>query len=90
VKRFIFFQHVRHPAEMAEPEINTFLTHLAVRGEGECVDAEPGLSALLSPLPPCPRPPAGDLDMSSVARRPRRLPVAHPTGSEGRPREPDR
>lgn len=27
VKRFIFFQKVRHPAEMAEPEINAFLTH---------------------------------------------------------------
>lgn len=25
VKRFIFFHKVRHPAEMAEPEINAFL-----------------------------------------------------------------
>lgn len=31
VKRFIFFHHVRHPAEMAEPEMNQFLTHLAVK-----------------------------------------------------------
>ena len=31
VKRFIFFHNVRHPAEMAEPEINAFLTHLAVQ-----------------------------------------------------------
>lgn len=31
VKRFIFFHHVRHPDEMAEPEINAFLTHLAVK-----------------------------------------------------------
>ena len=31
VKRFIFFHNVRHPEEMAEPEINAFLTHLAVR-----------------------------------------------------------
>jgi len=30
VKQFIFFHHVRHPQEMAEPEINAFLTHLAV------------------------------------------------------------
>ena len=29
VKRYIFFHKVRHPAEMAEPEINAFLTHLA-------------------------------------------------------------
>jgi len=27
VKRFNFFHNVRHPAEMAEPEINAFLTH---------------------------------------------------------------
>ena len=31
IKRFIFFHHVRHPQEMAEPEINAFLTHLAVK-----------------------------------------------------------
>ncbi|MCH7805124.1 MAG: phage integrase N-terminal SAM-like domain-containing protein [Acidobacteria bacterium] len=30
VKRFICFHNVRHPAEMAESEINAFLTHLAV------------------------------------------------------------
>jgi hypothetical protein len=30
VKRFIFFHHVRHPAQMAELEINAFLTHLAM------------------------------------------------------------
>jgi hypothetical protein len=27
VKRFILFHHVRLPAELAEPEINAFLTH---------------------------------------------------------------
>jgi hypothetical protein len=31
VKRYIFFHNIRHPAEMAETEINAFLTHLAVR-----------------------------------------------------------
>jgi site-specific recombinase XerD len=31
VRRFILFHNVRHPAEMAEPEINTFLTHPAVK-----------------------------------------------------------
>ena len=30
-KRFSFFHHVQHPAEMAEPEMNQFLTHLAVK-----------------------------------------------------------
>lgn len=31
IKRFIFFHHVRHPKDMAEPEINAYLTHLAVK-----------------------------------------------------------
>jgi len=30
VLRYIHYHNVRHPAEMAEPEINAFLTHLAV------------------------------------------------------------
>lgn len=33
-KPFIYFHHIRHPAEMGEPEINAFLTHLAVQGKG--------------------------------------------------------
>ena len=31
-KRFILFHHIRHPDTMAEPEVNAFLTHLAVVG----------------------------------------------------------
>ncbi len=31
MNRFICFHNVRHPAEMAEPEINAFLRHLAVK-----------------------------------------------------------
>jgi integrase len=31
VRRFIFFHMVRYPLEIAEPEINAFLTHLAVK-----------------------------------------------------------
>src|SRR4029077_7157636 len=31
IKRFILFHGKRHPVEMAEPEITTFLTHLAVK-----------------------------------------------------------
>lgn len=29
---FIYFHHVRHPMEMAEPGINAFVTHHAVKG----------------------------------------------------------
>ncbi|MBN1507483.1 MAG: phage integrase N-terminal SAM-like domain-containing protein [Sedimentisphaerales bacterium] len=31
VRRFIYFHDTRHPVEMVEPEINAFLTHLAVK-----------------------------------------------------------
>ena len=49
VKRFIFFHKMRHPSEMAEPEINAYLTHLAVK---EKVSASTQNQALLAfPLP---------------------------------------
>ena len=47
VKRFIFFHNVRHPAEMAEPEINAFLTHLAVQEKVSASTQTQALSALL-------------------------------------------
>ena len=47
VKRFIFFHKVRHPAEMAEPEINDFLTHLAVKEKVSASTQNQALSALL-------------------------------------------
>lgn len=30
IKRYIFFHHKKHPADMGEAEISAFLTHLAV------------------------------------------------------------
>ncbi len=47
VKRFIFFHHVRHPVEIAEPEINAFLTHLAVKEKVSASTQNLALSALL-------------------------------------------
>lgn len=47
VKRFIFFHKVRHPAEMAEPEINAFITHLAVKEKVSASTQNQALSALL-------------------------------------------
>src|SRR5512137_1368722 len=47
VKRFIFFHSVRHPAEMAEPEINAFLTHLALKEKVSASTQTQALSALL-------------------------------------------
>lgn len=31
LRRFVHFHNIRHPAEMAEPDINAFLMHLAVK-----------------------------------------------------------
>jgi integron integrase len=47
VTRYIFFHHVRHPAEMAEREINEFLTYLAVREKVSASTQNQALSALL-------------------------------------------
>ncbi len=47
VKRFIFFHNVRHPAEMGEPEINAFLTHLALTEKVSAPTQTQALSALL-------------------------------------------
>jgi hypothetical protein len=52
VKRYIHFHHVRHPAEMAEPEINTFLTHVAVKENVSASTQNQALSALLFLLAP--------------------------------------
>ena len=47
VKRFIYFHNVRHPDEMAEPEINAFLTHLALKGKVSASTQNQALCALL-------------------------------------------
>jgi hypothetical protein len=43
----MFFHNVRHPAEMAEPEINAFLTHFAVKERTSASTQNQALSALL-------------------------------------------
>ena len=47
VRRFIYFHNKRHPSEMAEPEINAFLTHLAVKEKVSASTQNQALSALL-------------------------------------------
>jgi len=75
VKRFIFFHHVRHPAEMAEPEINAFLTHLAVKEKVSASTQNQALSALLFLYRHVLSREIGDLGEVIRARRPKRLPV---------------
>jgi integron integrase len=75
VKRFIFFHNVRHPAEMAEPEINGFLTHLAVREKVSASTQTQALSALLFIYRHVLGREIGNLGEVIRARKPRRLPV---------------
>lgn len=76
VKRFIFFHNVRHPAQMAEPEINAFLTHLAVREKVSASTQNQALSALLFLYRHVLDRQIGDLGEVIRARRRKRLPVA--------------
>ena len=46
-KRFILFHHKRHPADMGAPEIQAFLTHLAVHGHVAASTQNGALNALL-------------------------------------------
>ncbi len=47
IKRFILFHHKRHPQEMGVPEIEAFLTHLAVQENVAASTQNQALSALL-------------------------------------------
>ena len=47
IERFIRFHRMRHPAEMAEPEVGEFLTHLARVGDVSASTQNQALSALL-------------------------------------------
>jgi integron integrase len=75
VKRYIFFHKVRHPVEMAEPEINQFLTHLAVKEHVSASTQNQALSALLFLYRYVLDREIGDLGEVIRARKPIRVPV---------------
>ena len=75
VKRFIYFHKIRHPAEMAEPEINAFLTHLAVKERVSASTQTQALSALLFLYRHVVGREIGDLGEVIRARKPRHIPV---------------
>lgn len=75
VKRFIFFHNVRHPAEMAEPEMNQFLTHLAVKENVSASTQNQALSALLFLYRYVLVREIGDLGEVIRARKPKHVPV---------------
>ena len=75
VKRLIYFHDVRHPAEMGEPEMNAFLTDLAVRDNVSASTQNQALSALLFLYRHVIGREVGELGEIVRARRPVRLPV---------------
>jgi len=75
VKRFIYFHNVRHPIDMAEPEINACLTHLAVKEKVSASTQNQALSALLFLYRYVLDRKVGDLGEVIRARKPHHIPV---------------
>ncbi len=74
-RRFIFYNGLRHPAEMGEVEINAFLTHLAVDKKVSASTQNQALSALLFLYRHVLGRDVGNLGDVVRAKRPKRLPV---------------
>jgi integron integrase len=75
IKRYIFFHKVRHPAEMAETEVNQFLTHLAIKEKVSASTQNQALSALLFLYRYVLERQLGELGEVIRARKSKRLPV---------------
>jgi integron integrase len=75
VRRYIRFHKLRHPAEMTEPEINEFLTHLAVEEKVAASTQNQALSAILFLYRHVIFYELGDLGDVARARKPKHLPV---------------
>jgi integron integrase len=75
VKRFICFHGVRHPEEMAEKEVNAFVTHLAVEGKVSASTQTQALSAIVFLYRHVIKRELGQLEGLVRARKSKHLPV---------------
>jgi integron integrase len=75
IRRFIFFHGKRHPQEMGEPEINAFLSHLALKGRVSASTQNQALCALLFLYRQVLEKPFPDLERLVRAKRTEKLPV---------------
>lgn len=75
IRRFIFFHNKRHPMEMGEPEINAFLSGLAVKERVSASTQNQALCALLFLYRHVLEKPFPQLEKLIRAKRPDRLPV---------------
>ena len=73
VRRFILFHNKRHPNEMAEEEVNQFLSHLADRGRVASSTQNQALAAILFLYKQVLRRPLGRIEDVVRAKKPRRL-----------------
>jgi integron integrase len=73
--RFVRFHHLRHPQEMSAPEINTFLTHLAVDRRVSASTQNQAFNALLFLYQTVLQVDPGRIEGVVRAQRPKRLPV---------------
>ncbi len=82
-ERFIRFHNIRHPNTMAEPEVNAFLTPLAVERNVAASTQNQALAALLFLYPAVLEKPLNQLDVVR-ANRPKRLPSVMTRDEVGR------
>ncbi len=75
IRRFILFHGKRHPQEMGAPELEAFLTHLAVDRNVAASTQNQALSAILLLYREVLGRPLDELGRIAPARRPERLPV---------------
>jgi integron integrase len=75
VRRFILFHGKRHPRDMGAPEVEAFLTHLAVDGNVAAATQNQALSALLFLYKEVLAVDLPWLDDVTRAKRPQRMPV---------------
>ncbi len=75
IRRYIFYHKKRHPKEMAEPEINAFLSHLAADRHVSASTQNQALSALLFLYRAVLEKELGDFGDIIRAKRRRKLPV---------------
>jgi len=75
IRRFIFFHNKRHPADMEEPEINSFLSHLSVKAHVSASTQNQALCALLFLYRHVLEKPFPNLERLVRAKRTKRLPV---------------
>jgi integron integrase len=75
IKRYIFFHNKRHPAEMAEPEIRSFIVHLTTKNSVSASTQTQALSALLFLYRDVLKKDLPFVDGIERAKKPQRLPV---------------